>query len=117
MDCCGIAAGFIPISHLTEEGRGINPARLLAVLPVKMIEKRTGASAAWCFPLKRACWRRSSLRVGSRPHKRVNEGCAEGREQHHLFGVFAGNLGALEVWSTSASFPGSATPGPRDLVR
>ena len=39
VDCCGIE-GFIPISHLAEEGRGINPARLLEqAFPVKMIEK------------------------------------------------------------------------------
>ena len=39
VDCCGIE-GFIPISHLAEEGRGVNPGRLLEeTFPVKLIEK------------------------------------------------------------------------------
>lgn len=39
VSCCGIE-GFIPISHLAEEGRGINPARFInKVFNVKLIEK------------------------------------------------------------------------------
>ena len=39
VDCFGIE-GFIPISHLAEEGRGVNPGRLIdQMFPVKMIER------------------------------------------------------------------------------
>ena len=39
VSCYGIE-GFIPISHLAEEGRGVNPGRLLEQdFPVKLIEK------------------------------------------------------------------------------
>jgi small subunit ribosomal protein S1 len=39
VDCCGLE-GFIPISHLAEEGRGINPGRLVdQTFPAKVIEK------------------------------------------------------------------------------
>ncbi|NLV82165.1 MAG: S1 RNA-binding domain-containing protein [Synergistaceae bacterium] len=39
VNCCGIE-GFIPISHLAEEGRGVNPGKLLEQeFPVKLIEK------------------------------------------------------------------------------
>jgi len=39
VDCFGIE-GFIPISHLAEEGRGINPGRLVEqAFPVKLLEK------------------------------------------------------------------------------
>lgn len=39
VDCFGIE-GFIPISHLAEEGRGVNPGRLIdQTFPVKMIER------------------------------------------------------------------------------
>ncbi|ACZ19259.1 RNA binding S1 domain protein [Thermanaerovibrio acidaminovorans DSM 6589] len=39
VDCCGLE-GFIPISHLAEEGRGINPANLVGkTFPVKLVEK------------------------------------------------------------------------------
>lgn len=39
VSCCGIE-GFIPISHLTQEGHGVNPGKLLdQEFPVKLIEK------------------------------------------------------------------------------
>ena len=39
VDCFGIE-GFIPISHLAEEGRGVNPGRLIdQVFSVKMLER------------------------------------------------------------------------------
>jgi len=39
VDCCGIE-GFIPISHLAEEGRGVNPSRLVDdTFSAKVIEK------------------------------------------------------------------------------
>jgi len=39
VDCMGLE-GFIPISHLAEEGRGVNPGRLLdQAFPVKVIER------------------------------------------------------------------------------
>ena len=39
VNCCGIE-GFIPISHLTQEGRGVNPGNLVGQeFPVKLIEK------------------------------------------------------------------------------
>lgn len=39
VDCCGIE-GFVPISHLAEEGRGVNPGRFVdEELDVRLIEK------------------------------------------------------------------------------
>ncbi|MDO9508208.1 MAG: S1 RNA-binding domain-containing protein [Thermovirgaceae bacterium] len=39
VDCCGIE-GFIPVSHLAEEGRGINPSRLVEdTFSAKVIER------------------------------------------------------------------------------
>ncbi|MDR1915607.1 MAG: S1 RNA-binding domain-containing protein [Synergistaceae bacterium] len=39
VDCFGLE-GFIPISHLAEEGRGVNPGRLVdQVFPVKILER------------------------------------------------------------------------------
>ena len=39
VDCCGIE-GFIPVSHLAEEGRGINPSRLVDdTFSAKVIER------------------------------------------------------------------------------
>ncbi|MDR3280002.1 MAG: S1 RNA-binding domain-containing protein [Synergistaceae bacterium] len=39
VDCFGLE-GFIPISHLAEEGRGVNPGRLVdQIFPVKVIER------------------------------------------------------------------------------
>ncbi len=39
VDCCGIE-GFIPISHLAEEGRGVNPGRFVdEIFEVKLLEK------------------------------------------------------------------------------
>lgn len=39
VDCCGIE-GFVPISHLAEEGRGVNPGRFVdEELNVRLIEK------------------------------------------------------------------------------
>ncbi|MCF7936789.1 MAG: S1 RNA-binding domain-containing protein [Synergistales bacterium] len=39
VNCCGIE-GFIPISHLAEEGRGVNPARFIGEeFEVKLLEK------------------------------------------------------------------------------
>jgi small subunit ribosomal protein S1 len=39
VDCCGIE-GFIPVSHLAEEGRGVNPSRLVDdTFSAKVIER------------------------------------------------------------------------------
>lgn len=39
VDCCSLE-GFVPISHLAEEGRGVNPARFVEdVFDVKLLEK------------------------------------------------------------------------------
>lgn len=39
VDCCGIE-GFIPVSHLAEEGRGVNPSRLVEdTFSAKVIER------------------------------------------------------------------------------
>lgn len=42
VDCCGIE-GFIPISHLAQEGRGVNPGRFVGeTFNVKVLEKERG---------------------------------------------------------------------------
>ena len=42
VDCCGIE-GFIPISHLAQEGRGVNPGRFVGeTFNVKILEKERG---------------------------------------------------------------------------
>ncbi len=39
VDCCGIE-GFVPVSHLAEEGRGVNPSKLVDdTFHVKVLEK------------------------------------------------------------------------------
>jgi len=39
VDCCGIE-GFVPVSHLAEEGRGVNPSKLVDdTFSVKVLEK------------------------------------------------------------------------------
>jgi len=95
VSCYGIE-GFIPISHLAEEGRGVNPGRLVGQdFPVKLIEKDRRK--------RRLVFSRRSLieseMVGLRDsfYENVNEGdILEGDVSSITsFGVFV-NLGAME---------------------
>lgn len=95
VSCCGIE-GFIPISHLAEEGRGVNPGRLLdQEFPVKLIEKDRRK--------RRLVFSRRSLMeaemVGLRQsfYDQVNEGDVLEGDVSSItsFGVFV-NLGAME---------------------
>jgi small subunit ribosomal protein S1 len=95
VDCFGLE-GFIPISHLAEEGRGVNPGRLVdQTFPVKVIERDRRKRR---FVLSR----RSILEeeVGAEREKfyeSVHEGDIVEGEVSSLtsFGVFV-NLGVIE---------------------
>lgn len=88
--------GFIPISHLAEEGRGVNPGRLIdQVFPVKLIEKDRRK--------RRLVFSRRSLieaeMTGLREafYEQVHEGDVLEGDVSSItsFGVFV-NLGAME---------------------
>jgi small subunit ribosomal protein S1 len=95
VDCFGLE-GFIPISHLAEEGRGINPGKLIdQTFPVKVIERDRRKRR---FVLSR----RSILEeeMGAEREKfydSVHEGDVLEGEVSSItnFGVFV-NLGAVE---------------------
>jgi small subunit ribosomal protein S1 len=95
VDCFGLE-GFIPISHLAEEGRGVNPGRLIdQTFPVKVIE-RTRSKRRFVLS------RRSILEeeLGAEREKfyeNVHEGDIMEGEVSSItnFGVFV-NLGVIE---------------------
>ena len=95
VDCYGIQ-GFIPISHLAEEGRGINPERLIdQTFRVKMLERDRRKMR---FVLSRRAVLENEM--GSEREKfyeTVNVGDIVEGEVSSItnFGVFV-NLGALE---------------------
>lgn len=95
VSCCGIE-GFIPISHLTQEGHGVNPGKLLdQEFPVKLIEKDRRK--------RRLVFSRRSLieeemqGVRQAFYEQVHEGDVLEGDVSSItsFGVFV-NLGAME---------------------
>ena len=95
VNCCGIE-GFIPISHLTQEGRGVNPGNLVGQeFPVKLIEKDRRK--------RRLVFSRRSLieeelsKTRQAFYEQVHEGDVLEGDVSSItsFGVFV-NLGAME---------------------
>lgn len=108
--------GFIPISHLAEEGRGVNPGRLLEqTFPVKLIEKDRRK--------RRLVFSRRSLieeemnELRNAFYEQVHEGDVLEGDVSSItsFGVFV-NLGAMEglVHITELSWQRNAKA--KDLV-
>ncbi len=115
VDCCGIE-GFIPISHLAEEGRGINPSRLLEqAFPVKMIEKDRRKRRLVLSRRSMLEEELSSLREDF--YANVNEGDVLEGDVSSItsFGVFV-NLGALEGLVHISELSWQRNAKARDLV-
>ena len=95
VDCYGIE-GFIPISHLAEEGRGINPGRLIdQTFRVKMLERDRRKMR---FVLSRRAVLEGEMGAEREKfYETVHEGDIVEGEVSSItnFGVFV-NLGALE---------------------
>ena len=115
VNCHGIE-GFIPISHLAEEGRGVNPGRLIDQdFPVKLIEKDRRK--------RRLVFSRRSLleeeMAGLRKefYEQVNEGdILEGDVSSITsFGVFV-NLGAMEGLVHISELSWQRNVKPKDVV-
>ena len=115
VNCHGIE-GFIPISHLAEEGRGINPGRLIDQdFPVKLIEKDRRK--------RRLVFSRRDLleeeMAGLRKefYEQVNEGdILEGDVSSITsFGVFV-NLGAMEGLVHISELSWQRNVKPKDVV-
>ncbi len=115
VDCFGLE-GFIPISHLAEEGRGVNPGRLVdQTFPVKVIERDRRKRR---FVLSR----RSILEeeLGSERQKfyeTVHEGDILEGEVSSItsFGVFV-NLGVLEGLVHITELAWQRNPKAKDIV-
>ncbi|GHV27455.1 30S ribosomal protein S1 [Synergistales bacterium] len=94
-DCFGIE-GFIPISHLAEEGRGVNPGRLIdQTFQVKVIEKDRHKHR---FVLSRRSIAEEEMNVEREKfYDSVHEGDVVDGEVSSItsFGVFV-NLGVIE---------------------
>ncbi|MDR0648719.1 MAG: S1 RNA-binding domain-containing protein [Synergistaceae bacterium] len=95
VDCFGIE-GFIPISHLAEEGRGVNPGRLVdQTFMVKVIERDRRKRR---FVLSRRSILEEEMNVErERFYEAVHEGDVVEGEVSSItsFGVFV-NLGTIE---------------------
>jgi small subunit ribosomal protein S1 len=95
VDCFGIE-GFIPISHLAEEGRGVNPGRLVdQTFMVKVIERDRRKRR---FVLSRRSILEEEMNVEREKfYEAVHEGDVVEGEVSSItsFGVFV-NLGAIE---------------------
>ncbi|MDR3332868.1 MAG: S1 RNA-binding domain-containing protein [Synergistaceae bacterium] len=95
VDCFGLE-GFIPISHLAEEGRGVNPGRLVdQMFPVKVIERDRRKRR---FVLSRRSILEEELGIEREKfYETVHEGDVVEGEVSSItsFGVFV-NLGVIE---------------------
>ena len=112
VNCCGIE-GFIPISHLTQEGRGVNPGNLVGQeFPVKLIEKDRRK--------RRLVFSRRSL-IEEELSKTRQASTSRSTRATSLRATSAASLPSAfsstsVPWkgsSTSASSRGSATPRPK----
>lgn len=95
VDCHGIE-GFIPISHLAEEGHGVNPGRLIdQEFPVKLIEKDR-RKRRLVFS-RRSIAEEETAELRQAFYDQVSEGCILEGDITSItsFGVFV-NLGAIE---------------------
>ncbi|MDR1943546.1 MAG: S1 RNA-binding domain-containing protein, partial [Synergistaceae bacterium] len=124
VDCFGIE-GFIPISHLAEEGRGINPGRLVdQTFSVKVIERDRRKRR---FVLSRRSILEEKLNTEREKfYDTVHEGDIVEGEVSSItnFGVFV-NLGAIEglvhitelTWQRSAKAKDVVSKGDKISVK
>ncbi|MDR1133958.1 MAG: S1 RNA-binding domain-containing protein [Synergistaceae bacterium] len=124
VDCCGLE-GFIPISHLAEEGRGINPGRLLdQTFPAKVIERARNKRR---FVLSRRSILEEEMGVEREKfYDSVHEGDVLEGEVSSItsFGVFV-DLGVIEglihitelAWQRSAKAKDLVAKGDRVKVK
>ena len=116
VDCCGIE-GFIPISHLAEEGRGINPGRFVDEdFDVKLLEKDR-KKRRLVFSRRMILEEEMTSKRGSFYEDTVPGDVREGTVSSITsFGVFV-NLGPVEglVHNTELSWQRNAKP--KDLVK
>ena len=124
VDCYGIE-GFIPISHLAEEGRGINPGRLIdQTVRVKMLERDRRKMR---FVLSRRAVLEGEMGTEREKfYETVHEGDIVEGEVSSItnFGVFV-NLGALEglvhitelAWQRNAKIKYLAEKGDKVKVK
>ncbi|MDR1483145.1 MAG: S1 RNA-binding domain-containing protein [Synergistaceae bacterium] len=124
VDCFGLE-GFIPISHLAEEGRGVNPSRLVdQTFPVKVIERDRRKRR---FVLSRRSILEEELGAErERFYETVREGDIMEGEVSSItsFGVFV-NLGVIEglvhvtelAWQRNAKTKDVVTKGDTVKVK
>jgi small subunit ribosomal protein S1 len=124
VNCFGIE-GFIPISHLAEEGRGVNPGRFVGQsFQVKVIERDRRKRR---FVLSRRSILEESLNSEREKfYETVNEGDVIEGEVSGItsFGVFV-NLGAIEglvhitelAWQRNAKAKDIVSKGDKILVK
>ena len=115
VDCFGIE-GFIPISHLAEEGRGVNPGRLLEQsFPVKMIERDRRKRRLVLS--RRSILEEEMGSVRQDFYDKVHEGdIVEGEVSSvTAFGVFV-NLGAIEGLVHISELAWQRNAKPKEIV-
>lgn len=115
VDCCGLE-GFIPISHLAEEGRGVNPGRLVdQTFPVKVIERDRRKRR---FVMSRRSILEEELGAQRQEfYENVHPGDVLEGEISSItsFGVFV-NLGAIEGLVHITELAWQRTPKAKDIV-
>ena len=115
VDCFGLE-GFIPISHLAEEGRGVNPGRLVdQTFPVKVIERDRRKRR---FVLSRRSIIEEELGAERQKfYETVHEGDVLEGEVSSItsFGVFV-NLGVIEGLVHVTELAWQRNPKVKDIV-
>lgn len=115
VNCCGIE-GFIPISHLAQEGRGVNPAKLVdQEFQVKLIEKDR-RKRRLVFS-RRSILEQELAGIRKAFYEQVHEGdILEGDVSSITsFGVFV-NLGAMEGLVHISELSWQRSAKAKDLV-
>lgn len=115
VDCCGLE-GFIPISHLAEEGRGVNPGRYVGqTFSAKVIERDRRKRR---FVLSRRTIVEQEMGAEREKfYETVHEGDVLEGEVSSItsFGVFV-NLGALEGLVHTTELAWQRSPKAKDIV-
>lgn len=115
VSCCGIE-GFIPVSHISQEGHGVNPGKLVGQeFPAKLIEKDRRK--------RRLVFSRRSIieeelsKTRQAFYEQVNEGDVLEGDVSSItsFGVFV-NLGAMEGLVHISELSWQRNAKPKDIV-
>jgi small subunit ribosomal protein S1 len=115
VDCFGIE-GFIPISHLAEEGRGINPGRLIEQsFPVKLLEKDRRKRRLVLSRRNILEEEMASLRESFYENVHVDDEVEGDVSSITSFGVFV-NLGAMEGLVHLSELSWQRNAKPREIV-